>query len=719
MMRTRTVAILSFLFTIAFFIEYTPLLGRVHIPFDLEGFHFPLADYAFQTLRSGNFPQWDWAIYCGLTFAGNPQAALFYPPTWLLFAFKWGSAKLSYQSLENLQVAHLWLAFFLCYVWLRRQRGLHPLASALGAGVFAFSGYMLMHLQHFGVIAGYAWMPLGFSGIDAADERGAWRPLWKLVTASALCLLAGYPPMWVVFAVCMLAYACGRKGVLRCAPLAAAALAGSLLVAAIQLLPSWEASRLAVQETRYGSSSDIRDPEFLISYFVPNYFDFGLDVPHTTNPGKEYQYLGAAAFAGLALLILRKRVTDLGPPLAVLFVSLLFSINPFGLAARAIWQSHFLAQVFSASYFLAGLTASAALFAALGLDYGLRRASRPVSAWLVSTAVILALAWSTRLIVLWNKAGGSLAAGWMSGVDALAAAILFGLLILIYAGSSGPLRTIAAATALILVGAEYKAFGTSKRFNASRGAYNVDYVSQPFPELNTGMYETLRQHPEYRLAVDVGTLFPHHLRHNGLLTPQGFDPLLPAQYKALMERIAHFRTNREFDVIPEDEATLRLLGVRYYISSEQGPMYSRLSSIGYFHKLQPDDSHKKVFEYANARPAFGWDQEEAGDALELKSWAPERREFIVRSASGGRFRLTEQFFPGWTATIDRVEASIERCHEAFQCIAVGPGEHRVEFRYHSRWLVVGGVISCCSLLLMLYSPKRQRGDGFARTPSPR
>src|SRR5258708_174342 len=119
MIRTRYIAILSFLFTVAFFIEYTPLLRRVHIPFDLEGYPYPLADYAFQTLRQGPFPKWDPPPYSGLSFAGNAQAALFSPPTWLMFAFNWGRAKLSYQSLENLALAHVWLAFLLCYIWLR------------------------------------------------------------------------------------------------------------------------------------------------------------------------------------------------------------------------------------------------------------------------------------------------------------------------------------------------------------------------------------------------------------------------------------------------------------------------------------------------------------------------------------------------------------------------------------------------------------------------
>src|ERR1700745_1591007 len=95
--RTRYIVILSFLFTVLFFIEYTPLLRRTHIPYDLEGFHYPLADYAFQAIRHGRFPEWDPSIYCGLSFVGNVQAALFYPLTWLLFAINFGRQTLSYQ----------------------------------------------------------------------------------------------------------------------------------------------------------------------------------------------------------------------------------------------------------------------------------------------------------------------------------------------------------------------------------------------------------------------------------------------------------------------------------------------------------------------------------------------------------------------------------------------------------------------------------------------
>lgn len=96
----RRVAALSLLATYLFFIEYVPPFKRVHFPYDIQGFHYPLLHYAFQSIREGRFPEWDPTIYCGLSFVGNLQAALFYPPNWLLLAANLGCRRLSYKSLE-------------------------------------------------------------------------------------------------------------------------------------------------------------------------------------------------------------------------------------------------------------------------------------------------------------------------------------------------------------------------------------------------------------------------------------------------------------------------------------------------------------------------------------------------------------------------------------------------------------------------------------------
>ena len=117
----------------------------------------------------------------------------------------------------------------------------------------------------------------------------------------------------------------------------------------------------------------------------------------------------------------------------------------------------------------------------------------------------------------------------------------------------------------------------------------------------------LRQHPEYRSALDATGPFPLELRHSGLTTPQGFDPLLPEQYRILINRVAHFETNRLFYLNPEDVDTLRLLGAGYFLSSESDPDYPRLFASKHFRLLQPNDSYYKVFELIDRSPACGWD----------------------------------------------------------------------------------------------------------------
>jgi hypothetical protein len=196
------------------------------------------------------------------------------------------------------------------------------------------------------------------------------------------------------------------------------------------------------------------------------------------------------------------------------------------------------------------------------------------------------------------------------------------------------------------------------------------------------------------MAVDFTGPDAVSFRHAGLTTPQGMDPFLPSQYQALIERIAHFYDHRQLDLDPDREASLRLLGVRYFGTSTQGLLYPRLMANPHFHLMKPDKKYYKIFELDDAQPAFGWEQP---GSVEIVAWEPERRAFQLHSEAGGVFRLSEQNLPGWKATVDGRETPIEHCHDALQCISLPAGDHAVEFRYRSRWLIPGAAISLLSL----------------------
>ncbi len=72
---------------------------------------------------------------------------------------------------------------------------------------------------------------------------------------------------------------------------------------------------------------------------------------------------------------------------------------------------------------------------------------------------------------------------------------------------------------------------------------------------------------------------------------------------------------------------------------------------------------------------------------------PERVVIEVNADSDGYLVLTDAWYPGWTATVDGVPVEILRADVYFRAVRVGPGAHRVEFRYESQTVRVGVAIS--------------------------
>lgn len=687
--RAWVTAALAAAFVWLFFLEYLPPFDRVHIPYDLSAWFYPLADYAYQALRDGRFPQWDAGIYCGIPFAGNIAASLFYPPTWLAFAANAGRPLLAFHWVEALVIAHVWLAFLLCYLWLR-GKNLATVASAIGAGAYAFGGYLCQHWQHYNVVAGYAWMPLAFWGIDQAAEKRRWRPLWKVAAASALCLLAGYPPLWLVFVVSMAAYTAWRWRLLLRVALAVAA---SIALSAVQLLPAWRAAAMRTPEVSYGAG--LRDLWHYMPFLLPNYPDLAIGAQGSG--GDQYLYLGAAAWLGLLLLPWARDRRSL-PPLAVAGVALVFCSNPYDMVWGVIRHWPILTELCRSWYFLAALPLAAAPLAALGIHHALARKRAPGRWWAAAIPALLLLAWAARQVLLWLR--GDLAAGWMTLADVGIMMALCALALRMLPGQKGLPGAVLAAALLVAAGAEYKVFGTSNRLNAAVGQPHWTGSFEHIPAMDPTTFSHLRRNSQYRVLVDLTASWPQELRHYRFATPQGFDTLLPDQYRKLVgQGMGRFRNNREFDVEPENEAALRLFGVRFYISSINGPHYRRLVESPHFRLVEPSSEYHKAFEYVNAQPPFGWESPGAAHLVRALAGTPERRRFEVRSETGGRFFLAEQFYPGWRAAVDGRPVPIERWRGAFQSIQVPAGEHHLEFRYRTPGLLPGAALSLVSALL--------------------
>jgi len=248
--------------------------GRVLAGGDVFSYFYPYWAEATRAIRALRLPGWNPYLFTGVPLVANSQVGFFYPlnwPLWLLFP--------PHRAVHVSMVVHLCLAAVTAYVWGRRGLRLgRPGAWAVGAA-FALGGYMSAQLEHVNQLQGLAWLPLMLTlAGDMGGPRETWRgsetrhatdrtPLLtrRRVKAAAalalvigLVLLAGHTQTAFITVLGTGVYAV-LPGLLRlfrrggARPLAgvglllvAAALLGAGL-AAVQLIPTWELSRLSVR----------------------------------------------------------------------------------------------------------------------------------------------------------------------------------------------------------------------------------------------------------------------------------------------------------------------------------------------------------------------------------------------------------------------------------------------------------------------------------------
>ena len=73
---------------------------------------------------------------------------------------------------------------------------------------------------------------------------------------------------------------------------------------------------------------------------------------------------------------------------------------------------------------------------------------------------------------------------------------------------------------------------------------------------------------------------------------------------------------------------------------------------------------------------------------------------VPPSSPGGLLVLSDQWYPGWTATVDGRPAAIRRGDVALRAVALSPGAHRIRFRYQPRWPLQGLAVFTFTVAVM-------------------
>jgi hypothetical protein len=214
--------------------------------------HLPAKLFLNREWRTtGELPLWNPYHFCGSPFVHDIQVGAFYPPyavTYLVPEWAVGAA------LSWAIVLHVLAAGVFAY-WYARAHHLNEAGCLVAAAGFMLSSKWMTHLLLAGhtITVGLAWLPLVLLGV----ERGiANRSAWPVLGAGgALALLGlGTHPQWAFYAGLFGLFWTAAGRIARWALCWAGAGAIAALLAAVQLLPTWEAAQWSARSGAVESS---------------------------------------------------------------------------------------------------------------------------------------------------------------------------------------------------------------------------------------------------------------------------------------------------------------------------------------------------------------------------------------------------------------------------------------------------------------------------------
>ncbi len=248
-------------------------------------FH-PWRQLAVELIRAGQWPLWNPYSGNGAPLAANLQSAVFYPLNALFLVFPVERA-LGYSVVLHLILAGLFMDLY------GRSLGLSRFARLIAALSFMLSGYIVAHVVALSMVNAIAWLPLLFCLTERLVQRRHARWVLALAIAVALQGLAGHAQTWFYSLVAVSLYALVRagqeaRGRLQIADrrlqIASAvssfafwllSLILGLALAAVQMVPTWELTRLSQRSTGPEASLALEYsfwPWRLITLLAPDFF---------------------------------------------------------------------------------------------------------------------------------------------------------------------------------------------------------------------------------------------------------------------------------------------------------------------------------------------------------------------------------------------------------------------------------------------------------------
>jgi hypothetical protein len=684
--RLSALLVLSFLVVLAL-LARPIFVGGVYTSDDLGELQLPIRFLYSQALAAGDNFLWTPQLSNGYYLHGEGWVAMCHPLHWLLYR------TLSLEWAFNLE-------FILSYVWMfpgtylmLRRLDLPQHASLIGAMLFTFSGFNLLHFMHpneIAVISHIPWLIVVIDTVLRTSDRtklAAAQLSVSLLTGSQL--LMGQPQyVWFSALAEGLFVAWRLKDSVswwRIPMLGVAKLVGVML-GAVQVIPTLDVLSRSV---RINPSLDFRlvfslHPINLIQLWSP----FSLE-GRTLGTYKQESVLYNGTFCSLTLawLFVRRRSLGRWRPLVLatsLFagVMLVWSLGKFGGVYPWIARLPVVGLFRGPARYIVLVHLAMAILAAVAfadLSGLVRRRERVPWRDLWPFAGFASLSVATTLAAAWvlSRPGDYYWTAHLASVthSAIGMALILIATALVAAAARGMRWSLYAIIILMLV--DITAWGILWIWRVPpRSLAATVYDHMEPPDRGAG-----RIYSPWNSA-NVLSMKGYRLSH-------GYFTFLPAT-----------------KLDPKGLTAQRLAGVRWALNtegfeypkgswiqvSEPMPRVRMVSRALVSDSVANDAEQIDIAETALLDEPVELVQGEVGKA-KLVTDRPGLIEVVTSSSSRQLLILSESYHPGWQATEDGRPIRVMRAYGDFQAVVVEPGQRRIAFRFRPASFVTGAWIS--------------------------
>lgn len=701
---------------------------------------FPNRKLLSESLAKGIIPLWNPYLYSGAPFMASFDTAVWYPLSWIAALMP------AVEGWNFLVIVQPVLSLFFMYLFLKSLRFDLKICT-FGAFAYAFSGWMIVYWQEILVLEhSFLWLPLALYASNRKDRLG----FFLLILSLVCSIFGGFLQMSIYVYIIVLLwniFVVKSKRVYT-------AIVLSLCIAAIQLIPSIESFFLSPRGTENGLStfSNALLPwQHLVTLIVPDFWGNPGAYNYFGFPGFYFEkmvYIGIIplVFAIYGLLEQKEKGSGFWRVSAIVALSM-------GFTWPASWLPYILRiPILSNSYptrIFAVYVLSAAVLACYGLRSFLAVPNRRRLTWiLLSCTAVLAALW------VW--------AGWMHVTISLRnlvvpSALLFASWFTIMLSKYFRKAVYFFALTLMIISSVYFA-QKYLQFSDRRFVYPdlpvIDQLSR------IAGYDRVWGYGNAYIEKD----FPQYF---GWFSTDGYGSLSSKRYAELLSTIVNGgklggvirRSDTDLYEIPESESMvsnpyrlrmMSLLGIKYILEIKQGEGKKLLSSDmrfpGTLFQLVWEDDVWRIWEYKDALPrvifatnyivksspqdivAALYDlQVNLGDTVileedpgvKLSPKITSARADIVSydlnsvtirtdSDSDGFVILSDNYYPGWIASVDGRKEKLLRADYSFKSVFVPKGLHTVVFRYKPVSLTLGFIITLLGIAgAMIYCVKQR------------